>query len=45
MGLYACILYDEEIFEKVSKDKRKDTLITESAADAEGYKDKADDIC
>ena len=31
------------MFEKVSKNKSKDTLIEESAADAKGYKDKADD--
>ena len=31
------------MFEKVSKNKSKDSLIEESAADAKGYKDKADD--
>ena len=32
------------MFESVSKNKSKDTLISESAVDAEGYEDKADDI-
>ena len=34
---------DEEMFEHVSKNKSRDTLIAESTADAEGYEDKADD--
>ena len=31
------------MFEKVSKNKSKDTLIEESQRDADGYEDKADD--
>ena len=31
------------MFESVSYNKSKDTLISESAVDAEGYEDKADD--
>ena len=37
------IEFDEEMFENVSKNKTKDTLIAESATDATGYEDKADD--
>ena len=35
--------YDEEEFEKVSKNQSKNTLIEESQRDAENYEDKADD--
>ena len=35
--------YDEEEFEKDSKNKSKDTLIEESQKDAENYEDRADD--
>ena len=37
------IEYEDDEFESVSKNKSKDTLISESVADAEGYEDKADD--
>ena len=37
------IEYEEEEFESVSKNKSKDTLLSESVADSEGYEDKADD--
>ena len=35
--------YDEEEFEKDSKNKSKDALIEESQKDAENYEDRADD--
>ena len=37
------IEYEEEEFDSVSKNKSKDTLLSESVADSEGYEDKADD--
>ena len=37
------IEYEDDEFESVSKNKSKDDLLAESAADAEGYEDKADD--